>query len=316
MEDSRHCETNLMPGDAITTNVLTVSCTAFEALQNCSGPMNNEFSLQVLKISENATGASIERNSNAVKSTPIISQNSFQIYEPFSEIAFINDVSKFVDLANVKYCEDVVVTAVSESNKNAWLFQLLTPISQAQTFLSTDESLLTFPGYFTVGVEPGRLSPGIKTNLLSLNTEYSFPISTFRAGFGVNEQTILLKAVEQPSITFGRLLKSSFMTNHTYTLSVYANYERELKFFFLLTDEFGLEMCVVGCQGIKFVSFELRTGGNYSVRCDVYDSRGYTYLTSASGGNIVVISSDDEGVDHSAFATEAENAFLAGDHST
>ncbi|CAN8071570.1 unnamed protein product [Agarophyton chilense] len=164
--------------------------------------MHIEYSLQVLKISEDATGASIKRNSNAVTSTPIISQNSSQIYEPFFEIAFINYVSTPVDLASIEYCEEVVVTPAQESNENTWVFPLFTPVSQAQTLVSTDESLLTFPAYFTVGAEPGRFSPAAKENLLTPSTEYSFLIPMFRAGFGVEELTILLKAVEQPSITF------------------------------------------------------------------------------------------------------------------
>ncbi|KAI0556749.1 Plexin [Gracilaria domingensis] len=315
LDFSEQCDANLMPDEGVTRAEFTVSSSALQTVQNSSGPMYIEYSLQVSKTSQNATGAVLERNSEIVTSTLILPEDTPQIYESLSNIAVINNLSTAVDLTNVKYYEDVVITPVSGTNETTWSYQALLPASQAQTLLATDENLLTFAGYYTAGAEPGRDSLGIKANVLSPNTEYSFLIRTFRAGFGVNEQTISLKTVEQPVVTIGKLLRSSGTTNDTFTLSAYANYDGDFKFFFLVTDEFGFESCVGGCQGTEFVSFQLGTVGNYSVRCDVYDSLGFTLLASTAGGSILVTSSADNEADLSSFAADAEDAFVAGDHS-
>ncbi|CAN8064751.1 unnamed protein product [Agarophyton chilense] len=315
MDDSEQCETDLLPENGIASVEFTVSSSAFQAVQNSSGAMFIEYSLQVSKTSQNATGALLERNSNIVTSTLILAESTPQVYESLSNIAVRNNLSTLVDLTNVKYYEDVVITPISKTEETTWSYQALLPVSQAQTLLGTDENLLTFAGYYTVGAEPGRDSLGIKANVLLPNTEYAFLIRTFRVGYGVNEQIITLKTVEQPTVTFGKLLRSFGSTNDTFTLSAYTNYDGDFKLFFLVSDEFGFESCVGGCQGTEFVSFQLGTAGNYSVQCDVYDSLGFTLLASANGGNIMVSSSGDEGEDLSALGVDAEDAFLAGDHS-
>eukprot|EP00178_Gracilaria_changii_P025352 TRINITY_DN78133_c0_g1_i1.p1 TRINITY_DN78133_c0_g1~~TRINITY_DN78133_c0_g1_i1.p1 ORF type:complete len:1842 (+),score=228.92 TRINITY_DN78133_c0_g1_i1:684-6209(+) len=315
MDFAEQCGGNLMPEDGITRMEFTVASSALQDVQNSSGPMYIEYSLQVSKTSQNATGASLERDSEIVMSTLILPENTPQLFESLSDIAVLNNLSTAVDLTNVKYYEDVVITPVSETNETTWSFQALLPASQAQTLLATDENLLTFAGYYTAGAEPGRDSLGIKANVLSPNTEYAFLIRTFRVGFAVNEQIISLKTVEQPTITFGRLLRSTGTANDTFTLSAYANYNGDFKFFFLIADEFGFETCVGGCQGTELVSFQVGTAGTYSVRCDVYDSLGFTLLASTSGGNIVITGSAGSGADLSSFAADAEDAFVAGDHS-
>ncbi|PXF40881.1 Plexin-D1 [Gracilariopsis chorda] len=316
MEEGQQCDDSLMPQEGLTDAGFTILSTAFAAIQNSSGPMFIEYSLQISKTSQNATGAAIERMSDTVTSTLILPEDATQEFETLAEISVINNQSATVDRMHVKYYEDVVITPVSESNETTWSFELVSPLSQSQTLLFTDENLLTFPGYYTVGAEPGRYSLGIKANVLSPNTEYVFLIKTFRTGFAVNEQTIILKTVEQPVITFGRIARSAGTTDDAFTLSAYANYDGDFEFFFLLTDEFGFETCVGGCQGVEFVSFRLGTAGNYSLRCDVYDSLGFTLLGSATGGNIVVRTSENGSgsTDLSLFSEEAEDAFTAGDH--
>lgn len=309
------CGDQLLPPDRTSSVDFTLSPSDLESSQNETSDLYVEYSLQVSKVSQNASGIDITRVSSPVTSTLILPQQKAQTFESLIGIDTVNNQSARIDTTSVKYYEDVTITPVSETTETTWTFRLVSPLTQTRTLLASDENLLTFPGYFTAGSEAGRLSLGIKANVLSSNTEYVFLITTFRTGFAINEHTLSLTTVEQPTVTVGSLATPTGTTNDTYVLSASTSYDADFKFFFLLTDEFGFETCVGGCQGTSFIRFRLGTAGIYTVRCDVYDSLGFTLLATAEGGNITVTQQTTSTTDLTLYSGDVDDAFVAGDHS-
>lgn len=315
MQNAVACDESLLSSSNSVSREFTVPPESFSVVQNSSSLVYVEYSLKVKKTSLNATEDEILRESDTVRNTLILPKEVEQRFESLKEITVINNQTVPVDKTKVKYYEDVIITPVSETEETTWSFELLSPASQSRTLLASDSNLLLLPGYFRVGAESGRLSLGLKANVLSPSTEYRFLISTFRTGYSVNEQVISLVTVDKPTILLGNFATPSGSTEDTYVLSAYASYDGDFKFFFILTDDFGFETCVGGCQGENVVQFRLATAGTYRVRCDVYDSLGYTLLGDAKGGNITV-SDVFTGNDLSIFVNEVNSAFLAGDHAT
>lgn len=309
------CGDALMPPDKVNALEFTLSAQDIAVSQNETSTVYIQYTLQVSKTSKNHTGFDIPRTSIPATSTLILAQETSKKYEALAEIAIVNNQSSIISRRSVKYYEDVTITPISSSPDTTWTFKLLAPTSQANTLLENDANLLTYPGYFTARSEAGRTALGIKANVLSPNTEYRFLISTLRTEYAINEQVVTIKTVEKPAVSMGKVATPSGNTNDTFVLSASTSYDGDFKLFFLLTDDFGFETCVGGCQGTEFVRFRLATPGNYSVRCDVYDSLGYTLLVSATGTNITVISDSLPDSDLSIFSGAANDAFLAGDHS-
>ncbi|CDF39370.1 unnamed protein product [Chondrus crispus] len=313
MSDAVECDSTLLADGNIDAKEFTVSSESWASIQNTSSRVHIQYGLQVSKTSVNATDDEIERVSDDVQSTLILAQEAEQSYESLQGIVVLNNQSVLLDKTSVKYYEDVIITPESATEETTWKFELLSPLSQTFTLLASDSNLLDLPGYFGARDEPGRLSLGLKANVLTPNTQYEFLVSSFRTGFSVNEQKISLTTVEKPRIILGNYATPTGTTEDTYVLSAYASYDGDFKFFFMLKDDFGFEMCVGGCQGENVVQFRLGTAGTYAVRCDVYDSLGYTLLANATGGSIVV-SEELTITDLSQFGEQAEQAFLAGDH--
>lgn len=319
MADALSCGDSLLSSSDSTAVEFTLSSNDLKSVYNSSSEVHIEYSLQVKKTSKDASDTDIVRVSELVSATIILSQETEVLFEALKEVVIVNNQSALLDRSNVKYYEDVIITPVSETTETTWSFELLSPATESRTLLSSDENLINLPGFVTAASEAGRLSLGIKANVLQPNTDYMFMISTFRASstvsFEANKQTITLSTVEQPIVTIGNLATPEGNTTDTYVLSAYTNYVADFKFFFMLTDNFGFESCVGGCQGENVVRFLLATAGSYSVRCDVYDSLGYTLLATDDAGNITVTDATGSDEDLTFFSEDAENAFLAGDHS-
>lgn len=309
------CNDVLMPSGSANSVDFTLSAANLASFKNATSMVFIEYSLQVSKISQNATGVNLNRISSKATTTLILTEETAQLFEPLAEILVVNNQSVAVDRAAVKYYEDLTLTPVSNTVETTWVITLLTPLTQTRTLLSSDANLLTYPGYYTVKSEAGRFSLGLKANVLTPNSEYRFLISTFRTGYAINEQVVSVTTVEEPRVTVGALVKSSGTTNETYYLAASTSYDGDFKFFFLLSDDFGFETCVGGCQGVNFVDFRLAAEGNYTVRCDVYDYLGFTKLASADGGKIVVTAAGATDGDLTIFAADVDVAFEGGDHS-
>lgn len=319
MNDAITCGDQLLSSSQVSALEFTLLEDNLRTVYNTSSEVYIEYSLQVSKTSKNATDADIFRQSDVVTSTLVLVRETDVVYESLKEVLVENNQSSLLDKVNVKYYEDVIITPVTETNETTWTFELLSPHVESRTLLANDDNLINLPGYVSAGSEASRLSLGIKANVLSPNTDYVFLISTFRSSteinFEVNKQVVSLSTVEQPTVKIGNLVTPEGNTTDTFILSAYTNYEADFKFFFILTDDLGFESCVGGCQGENVIRFTLATEGSYSVRCDVYDSLGYTLLSSDVGGNITVSNTFDEEGSLAIFSEYVESAFLAGDHS-
>lgn len=315
MQNAVDCGDGLMPSSAVSDVEFSVSPEDLSNVQNTS-TVHIEYTLRISKTSVNATGDEITRSSDPVTSQFILSEERDELFEALEEVSIVNNQSIVIDLSNVKYYEDVTITPISRTTETTWTFEVISPPSQSRTLLASDENLLTLPGYFTSGTEAGRLSLGFKANVLDPSTEYRILITTFHPEYAVNEHVISLTTVEKPTVALGSLVTPSGSTADVFVLSAYTSYEGDFKFFFLLTDEYGFESCVGGCQGENVVKFRLATAGRYSVRCEVYDWIGFTLLANATGENITVssVTAAEEGL--SELYAEAFDAFLAGDHAT
>lgn len=315
MRDALICDDGLMPPSALSSVEFTVDSSSLAAVQNTSAVFI-EYTLQISKTSLNATGDELLRVSDSVAATFILSEEQEQEFEALVDVLVTNNQTVPVDPSQVKYYEDITITPISETTATTWTYEVIAPAGQARTLLASDSNLLTLPGYFTSSSGAGRLSLGFKSNILDPATEYRILISTFHPDFAINENVISITTVEQPKVILGSLATPVGSTTDTYALSAYTSYAGDFKFFFILTDEFGVETCVGGCQGENVVKFRLATAGSYIVRCDVYDWIGFTLLGTATGSNITVSNSAATQTDLADLYDEAYGAFQAGDHAT
>lgn len=315
MQDALVCGDSLLPPSSRTDVEFTVSRSSLESVQNTT-TVHIEYSLQVSKISLNATGDELLRRSEIVTSTFILGEETLQEYQALQDVTVMNNQSISVELSSVKYYEDITITPVSETEETTWTYQVLSPLSQSRTLLASDDNLLVLPGYYTAGSEASRLSLGFKANVLTPSTEYRILISTQHPEFAINEHIISITTIEQPRVEIGSLATPSGNIEDIFALSAYTSYDGDFKFFFILTDQFGYETCVGGCQGENVVKFRLASAGSYAVRCDVYDWIGFTLLATTTASNITVIDNTSTEDDLTVFHAEAYDAFLAGDHAT
>lgn len=315
MQNAVACGEGLMPSSALSDVQFSVSSASLADVQNTTA-VHIEYTLHVSKTSFNATGDEISRISDPVTSQFILTEEKNQVFETLEDVSVVNNQSISIDLTEVKYYEDVTITPISRTTETTWTFEVIYPTSQSRTLLASDDNLLALPGYYTVGAEAGRLSLGFKANVLSPSTEYRILITSFHPEYAINEHVISFTTVEQPDVVLGSLATPSGTTADSFVLSAYTSYVGDFKFFFLLTDEYGYEICVGGCQGENVVKFRLATAGIYSVRCEVYDWIGFTLLASGTGENITVSNAAVGMDDLSGFYLEAFDAFLAGDHAT
>lgn len=295
------------------------SATSFSVTGSTLGELRNttkvyiQYSLVVRKTSPSASG-DIERTSGKVFSTLVLSELEAVKFEPLERIEVYDNLTAPADLARAKYFQDVIITPFASSEETTWSFDLLEPRS-ASTLLQVAEKLISYPGYWSTSSTSGTDSLGIKANALEPGTEYRFLIRSSRPGFEENEEVLELTTVAQPTVTISGLPISSGTTNDTYIISAFTNYDGDFKFFFTLTDEFGFTSCVDGCQGTSIVRFRLLSAGSYQIRCDVYDSLGYTLLAFQDGDtNITVTSELGEGNSLAVFDNQIETTFVAGDH--
>lgn len=310
LSDSLPCDSSLL-GDATATS-FTVTGDALGDIRNTT-KVFIQYSLVARKTSSSADG-DIARVSERALQTLVLSEEQSVNFEPLERIEVYDNLTAPADPARIKYFQDVIITPEASSIDTTWSFELLEP-RFASTLLQIADNLISYPGFWSVGSTSGRTSLGLKANVLLPSTDYKFLIRSSRPGVEENEEVLELTTVAQPEVTISGLPIASGTTNDTYVISAFTNYNGDFKFFFTLTDEFGFTSCVDGCQGQSIVRFRLLSAGNYQIRCDVYDSLGYTLLSSATGDtNITVVSELGDGNSLAVFENQIETSFVAGNH--
>lgn len=315
VEGDTDCATDLLQSPTDASFIVTAS--AIKNIQNATGTTYLQYSLKVSKTSTDAFDQAISRVSETVSSTLILTKEPTVVYEALSDIAITDNQTSLLDRSAIKYYQEVIIAPVSENANTTWSYRLVKPLSETRLLLANPDNLLPFAGYFAPGSEPAQDALGIIANVLTPNTEYRFLITSSSPGFAGNEQFLTLTTVERPIVTIGALPILSGDTNDTYVASAATSYAGDFKFYFIVTDQFGFESCVDGCQGLRIVRFRLGSPGIYSIRCDVYDSLGFTLLGSDEGrNNITVTSLTPTDSPLSVFTTEVNTALLAGDHAS
>jgi REJ domain/IPT/TIG domain len=311
LKNAQVCGSSLLGSSSATS--FTVNGDALGAIRNTT-KVYIRYSLVVRKTSLSDGSDDIQRTSRKVYSTLVLSEQKDVKYEPLKRIEIYDNLTAPTDPASVKYFQDVIVAPVSNSADTTWSFELLEPRS-ASTLLQVTDNLISYPGYWAVGARSGRDALGLKANALTPGTGYKFLIRSSRPGFEENEEVLELTTVAQPTVTISRLPTASGTTNDTYVISAFTNYDGDFKFFFTLTDEFGFSSCVDGCQGQSIVRFRLLSAGSYQIKCDVYDSLGFSLLASTvSATNLTVVSELGEGNSLAVFEDQIESMFVSGDH--
>jgi REJ domain/IPT/TIG domain len=290
----------------------TVSAGALRSIRNTTR-VYIEYSLTVTKTSTNGTGFSFGRTSPRDTSVLILSDDESISYEPLQRIDVFDNLTAPTDPLHVKYYQDVIVQPISANAATTWTFQVLEPRT-ASTLLQVSSNLIPYPGFWAVGGAAGRSSLGLLANRLRPGTEYKFQITSSRPGFEENGEVLSLTTVQEPAVKISRLPIDSGTTNDTYIISAFTNYDGDFKFYFTLTDEFGFVSCVDGCQGPSVVRFRILSAGTYQVKCDVYDSLGYTLLASTTSATNITVTSDlGSGNSLAIFRDQLESTFVSGD---
>ncbi len=305
------CSDALLP--SISSVSFSVSRGGLAAIRSSTAETYIQYSLIVKKFSQDHLGNAIPRVSPRVTSTLIIPQNAAQRYEALVDIIIRNNQTTEVDRKNVKYFEDVIITPVSKTTDTIWEFQLVEPLSQA-SLLSNPNNLIPFTGYYSFGLRAGRYSLGILANKLTPNTFYTFRILSYRTGYERNEQTVSFRTVEKPVVTIGKLPRSNGTTNSTFYVTASTNYDSDFKYYIIVSDQYGFDYCVDGCQGVPVARFRLASPGSYALRCEVFDSLGYTLLASAASSTNITVVAPAEPYALLELAGQSELAFEAGDH--
>lgn len=309
--------TNTTCSDALLPSISSVSFSVSQAglslIRNSEELTYLQYSLTVKKSSENENGNTISRVSSTASTVLVISEQASQRYDALDNIFIRNNLTAAVDRTAVKYFEDVIITPVSATEDTIWEFELVEPEHQA-SLLNDPTNLIPFAGYYSLGLRAGRYSLGILANKLTPNTKYTFRILTYRTNFERNEQTVSFRTAERPVVTIGSLPVTTGTTNSTFYVSASTNYDSDFKFYIIVTDEFGLEYCVDGCQGVPVARFRLASQGTYGVRCEVYDSLGYTRLANATSSTNITVQPPATPFTATEMARQSEIAFEAGDH--
>lgn len=310
--------TNTTCGDTLlSTNSsqnFTVSKSSLARIRSDSQNTYVQYWLIVRKVSLNATGDAIPRVSSTVSSVFTIPSTAGQKFEKLWNIAITNNQSTLIDRTRVNYYEDVIITPIAVSADSSWEFELVEPSSEA-SLLSNPSNLIPFYGFYTIGRPAGRYSLGILANKLSPNTVYKFRIMSYRTGFDRNDQIVSFKTVEKPLVTISHTpsVNGSSM-NTVFFVAASTNYNGDFKYYFIVTDQYGYEYCVAGCQGSRVARFQLASSGNYTIRCEVFDSLGYTMLASVNSTKVITISPRSPALTLLQMSTLADNSFKEGDH--
>lgn len=306
------CDSGLLPSSS--GQSFTVTSEALTTAQDTSSVFIT-YSLVVSKTSTDASGASIARSSSNTTATLVLSPRANLLYESLVSINVVDNSSEAIDLNNVKYYEDVVITPVAASSETEWLFGVVSPRTERQLLQSSD-SLLQYAGF--VGILDGftTSSLGLAANALKPGTTYQFSITSTRVGYEPNEEVLELRTLNEPTVTVSSVSPLSGDTNSSFIASASVDYDSDFKFYFRITDEFGRTTCVDGCQGKQVVNFRIGSSGTYSVSVEVRDSRGFTALAKANySSTITVTSANLETVAlASSFETELEASYQNGDH--
>lgn len=305
------CDDTLLP--SISSKKFTVTSSSLSRIKTAEQDVYLRYLLLVRKSSRNATEAILNRASSLVSSVLVIPKTAGQKFEALMNIAITNNEGNLVDRVNVKYFQEVIITPISKTNDTTWQFELVEPRSEV-SLLVNPSNLIPYSGFYSIDDRANRNSLGFNVNKLTPNTVYTFRILSMRPGFDRNEQLVSFKTVEKPRVVISHLPRTNGSINSVFYAAATTNYDGDFKYFFIVTDQFGYEYCVDGCQGSKVARFQLASSGNYSLRCDVYDSLGYTMLTtvnSSVGITVVPRSPELTLVEMSALS---DDAFKAGDH--
>ena len=309
--------TNTTCGDELqpnaSTRAFTVGKDSLSKIRTEGNETHLRYTLVVTKTSQNATGASIDRISNPFVSVITLPPVPDKKFDQLLDVQITNNQTILLDPGNVKYFEDVIITPVSKTTDTTWKFELIEPQSQA-SLIANSKNLIPYFGFYSIGQPVGRYSLGILSNKLKPDTKYVFKISSFRTGFERNEQTITLRTVKEPTVSISHMPMKNGTVGTTFYTSATTNYDGDFKYFFIVTDQFGYQYCVDGCQGVRVARFQLASAGSYSLRCEVYDSLGHTLLASSNSSVTLTVVPPSPPLTVAQLDNLADNAFLSGDH--
>ena len=120
---------------------------------------------------------------------------------------------------------------------------------------------------------------------------------------------------EKPTAVLPYLPQTNGAIGTTFFASASTYCDGDFQYYFIVSDKFCYQCCVHGCQGVQVARFQFASTGKYSLRCDVYDSLGYTLLTGANKTVSITVSPPSPALNLQQMAKMADDSFLAGDHS-